>query len=168
MYFGEHGGEKTHDEIQQTHLSYLNSVKETEEEAIDSLIYSYKHSINGFAALLTQEEASKLSGMQNYYMGFACNPLFLSCFLAISRIYGVEIIWFAELEEVVSVYETKPGKYSKQTTRSWEFVGLEEGDQKQFSKHHTVGQRELPLRAGFGKNVIVGVLDSGKNSSPLL
>ncbi|KAJ9128899.1 hypothetical protein P3X46_034366 [Hevea brasiliensis] len=126
VYFGEHSGEKTHAEIEETHLSYLNSVKETEEEAIDSLIYSYKHSINGFAALLTPEEASKLS----------------------------------ELEEVVTVYETKPGKYSTQTTRSWEFVGLEEGDGHS-SKNRSVGERELPLKAGFGKNVIVGVMDSG-------
>lgn len=62
VYFGEHNGEKAFHEIEDTHHSYLLSVKETEEEARASLLYSYKHSINGFAALLTTEQASKLSG----------------------------------------------------------------------------------------------------------
>ncbi|XP_027338416.1 subtilisin-like protease SBT5.6 isoform X2 [Abrus precatorius] len=51
-------------EIENTHHSYLLSVKETEEEARDSLLYSYTHTINGFAALLTPKEANKLSEME--------------------------------------------------------------------------------------------------------
>lgn len=62
VYFGEHRGDKAWHEIEATHHSYLTSVKDTEEEARSSLIYSYKHSINGFAAVLSSEEASKLSG----------------------------------------------------------------------------------------------------------
>lgn len=64
MEFGEHtSGDRTlvH-EIENTHHSYLLLVKETEEEARASLLYSYKHSINAFAALLTPKEANKLSG----------------------------------------------------------------------------------------------------------
>ena len=68
MYFGEHSGENTLNEIKDTHHSYLLSVKKNEEEARASLIYSYKHSINGFAALLTPEEASQLSGKQKHHM----------------------------------------------------------------------------------------------------
>lgn len=34
----------------------------SEAEARESLLYSYKNSINGFAALLSDEEATKLSG----------------------------------------------------------------------------------------------------------
>jgi hypothetical protein len=34
----------------------------SEEEARASLLYSYKHSLNGFAALLSEEEATALSG----------------------------------------------------------------------------------------------------------
>ena len=60
--FRDHRGDKAPAEIEDFHKSYLLSVKETEEEAKTSLLYSYKHSINGFAALLTPEEASKLSG----------------------------------------------------------------------------------------------------------
>ena len=62
MYFGEHGGEKALHEIEGIHHSYLLSVKESEEHARASLLYNYKHSINGFAAVLTEDEASKLSG----------------------------------------------------------------------------------------------------------
>ncbi|CAI9087886.1 OLC1v1022075C1 [Oldenlandia corymbosa var. corymbosa] len=61
VYFGEHSGEKTAQEIEEHHHSYLYSVKDTEEDARSSLIYSYKHSINGFAAKLSPEEAQKLS-----------------------------------------------------------------------------------------------------------
>jgi len=37
-------------------------VKETEDEARASHLYSYKHTFNGFAALLTPNEANNLSG----------------------------------------------------------------------------------------------------------
>lgn len=60
VYFGEHKGDKALHEIEEHHHSYLQSVKESEEEAKSSLLYSYKHSINGFAAELTPDEASKL------------------------------------------------------------------------------------------------------------
>jgi hypothetical protein len=61
--FGEHNnGDKTLHEIENTHHSYLLLVKETEEEARVSLLYSYKHTFNGFAELLTPNEANNLSG----------------------------------------------------------------------------------------------------------
>ncbi|GFZ06176.1 subtilase family protein [Actinidia rufa] len=96
--------------------------QETEEEARNSLLYSYKNSINGFAAVLTADEASKLS----------------------------------KLEEVVSVFRSEPRKYSLQTTRSWKFVGLEEGDRWNYMKRD-----DLLLKATYGKHVIVGLLDNG-------
>lgn len=122
VYFGEHNGEKALHEIEETHHSYMFSVKKTEKEARDSLLYSYKHSINGFAAVLTPDEASKLS----------------------------------EMEEVVSVIESRPDKYSLQTTRSWEFSGLEET-----RKLNLMKKQDLLLKSRYGKDVIVGVLDSG-------
>jgi hypothetical protein len=42
--------------------SHARSVFTSEEEARASLLYSYKHTLNGFAALLSGEEATKLSG----------------------------------------------------------------------------------------------------------
>ncbi|KAK8484998.1 hypothetical protein V6N11_019461 [Hibiscus sabdariffa] len=126
VYFGQHNnGEKALHEIEKYHLSYLHSVKESEEEAKSSLLYSYKHSINGFAAKLTPDEVSKLSGM----------------------------------EEVLSVFPSH-GKYSVQTTRSWEFVGLDEGDSHSWKKLQ-MGGEDLLSRAKYGKNIIIGVMDSG-------
>ncbi|KAF8409158.1 hypothetical protein HHK36_005231 [Tetracentron sinense] len=124
VYFGEHSGEKTFQEIEDAHHSYLFSVKSTQEEARASLIYSYKKSINGFAALLTVDEAAKLSGK----------------------------------DEVVSVIQSNPGKWSLQTTRSWDFVGLEEeaGVGKQRKKGGSFLQQ-----AKYGQDVVVGMLDSG-------
>ncbi|GAB4827110.1 hypothetical protein Ancab_033997 [Ancistrocladus abbreviatus] len=124
VYFGEHSGEKALHEIEDYHLSYLTSVKETEEEARSSLIYSYTHSINGLAAMLTPEQASKLS----------------------------------EMEEVVSVFPSHARKYVRHTTRSWEFVGLEEGERLRWLD----GKDEnLLAKAKYGKDVIVGHFDSG-------
>ncbi|KAK9696889.1 hypothetical protein RND81_08G003600 [Saponaria officinalis] len=126
VYLGEHSGEKAIHEIEENHHKYLATIKETEEEARASLLYSYKHSINGFAALLTPYEASKLLSM----------------------------------DEVVSVFESHPRKHRTHTTRSWEFVGLEEQVKPQLefedNKSHS-----LLSRAKYGLNVIVGVLDSG-------
>ncbi|KAL7129786.1 hypothetical protein ABFS83_13G091300 [Erythranthe nasuta] len=74
VYFGEHSGDKTLQEIEESHHSYLFSVKETEKDAISSLVYSYKHTINGFAALLTPMEASKLSDMEEVVSVFRSHP----------------------------------------------------------------------------------------------
>ncbi|MBA0694547.1 hypothetical protein Goari_004830 [Gossypium aridum] len=126
VYLGQHNnGEKALHEIEKTHISYLLSVKESEEAAKSSLLYSYKHSINGFAAKLTPDEASKLSGMNG----------------------------------LLSVFPSH-GKHSVQTTRSWEFVGLDEGDSYSWEKLK-MGGEDLLSKAKHGKNVIIGVMDSG-------
>lgn len=46
-------------------------------------------------------------------------------------------------------------RHSLQTTRTWEFIGIEEG---------LVGQERdrMPSQAKYGEDVIVGMLDSGK------
>ncbi|EPS68864.1 hypothetical protein M569_05904 [Genlisea aurea] len=90
VYLGEHKGDKTKDEIEEIHETYLSKVKSTRREARSSLIYSYKHAIDGFSALLSSSEAQRLS----------------------------------EMEEVKSVFESHPSKYSLTTTRSWEFSGV--------------------------------------------
>ncbi|CAL9056224.1 unnamed protein product [Musa banksii] len=119
VYLGQHKGLRTGQEILEDHHSLLRSVKNSEEEALNSLVYSYKHSINGFAALLTEEEAAKLSAM----------------------------------EEVVSAF---PGeaRWSPHTTRSWEFIMQEEGLRGWEMEWMT-------SKAKLGKEVIVGVVDSG-------
>ncbi|XP_015876634.1 subtilisin-like protease SBT5.6 isoform X2 [Ziziphus jujuba] len=78
VYFGEHSnGEKPLYEIEDTHHSYLLSVKFNEEEARASLLYSYKHSINGFAALLSSDEASKLSEMEEVVSVFESGQYYM-------------------------------------------------------------------------------------------
>lgn len=77
VYLGEQTEEKALKEIEDTHHSFLLSVKGSEEEARASLLYSYKNSINGFAALLTPEEALKLSGTEIFQMGSSCS--YCSC-----------------------------------------------------------------------------------------
>lgn len=64
------------------------------------------------------------------------------------------------MEEVVSVFRSEPRKYSLQTTRSWEFVGLEEGEKEEHN--YMKGGGDLLLKAKYGKDVVVGLLDSGK------
>ncbi|AED95280.1 Subtilisin-like protease SBT5.6 [Arabidopsis thaliana] len=134
VYFGEHKGDKAFHEIEEHHHSYLQSVKESEEDARASLLYSYKHSINGFAAELTPDQASKLE----------------------------------KLAEVVSVFKSHPRKYEAHTTRSWEFVGLEEEEtdsdvprrKNDADDRFRVGRNFLK-KAKHGDGIIVGVLDSG-------
>ncbi|KAM0938330.1 putative tripeptidyl-peptidase II [Dioscorea sansibarensis] len=120
VYMGEHSGTKTTEQIQGDHLSSLISIKNSEEKAQAALIYSYKNSINGFAALLTSEEADKLT----------------------------------EKGDVVSVFPSNTGSWSLHTTRSWDFIGHEEGTEG--SQNY-----KMPFRAKHGEDVIVGMLDSG-------
>uniref|UniRef100_A0A0E0JNH9 Subtilisin-like protease n=1 Tax=Oryza punctata TaxID=4537 RepID=A0A0E0JNH9_ORYPU len=121
VYLGEHAGAKREEEILAGHHGLLLSVKGSEEEARASLLYSYKHSLNGFAALLSEEEAAALSART----------------------------------EVVSAFPSH-GRWSPHTTRSWEFLGLEEGVRGPDSS----GRLPPGDKAG-GEDVIVGVLDSG-------
>ncbi|CAA0407807.1 unnamed protein product [Arabidopsis thaliana] len=74
VYFGEHKGDKAFHEIEAHHHSYLQSVKETEEDATSSLLYSYKHSINGFAAELTPDQASRLKELKEVVSVFKSDP----------------------------------------------------------------------------------------------
>ncbi|CAA0832388.1 subtilase family protein [Striga hermonthica] len=62
VLLSDHDKSRTAEEIEDQHQSYLLSVKENEEDAKSSIIYSYKN-IGGFAALLTSHEALKLSGI---------------------------------------------------------------------------------------------------------
>lgn len=74
-------------------------------------------------------------------------------------------ICFTELEEVVSVYPSHPEKYSLQTTRSWEFVGLDEVEKPNWN--HFRMRQDLLSKARYGQDVIVGLVDSGKTKIKL-
>ncbi|KAF9620626.1 hypothetical protein IFM89_013652 [Coptis chinensis] len=82
----------------------------------------YDQNVNGFAAVLTPEEA--------------------------------------KLFEVVQVTRNQPNAWSLHTTRSWEFMGLEGG--REFGRSIDNKMRgNLHREANYGKDIIVGLLDSG-------
>jgi hypothetical protein len=56
----------------------MHGSTDSEEEARASLLYSYKHTLNGFAAILSQEEATKLSGTCMYIKKKQCGEDFAS------------------------------------------------------------------------------------------
>ncbi|KAJ0018497.1 hypothetical protein Pint_10155 [Pistacia integerrima] len=66
--------QKSLHEIEDTHHSYLLSVKNDEGEAKASRLYSYKYSFNGFAAELTPDEASKLSEIEGVASVYKSDP----------------------------------------------------------------------------------------------
>ena len=59
-----------------------------------------------------------------------------------------------EKGDVVSVFPSNTGSWSLHTTRSWDFIGHEEGTEG--SQNY-----KMPFRAKHGEDVIVGMLDSG-------
>ena len=58
------------------------------------------------------------------------------------------------------MFRSHPRKHKMHTTRSWEFVGLEEGIKSQLHFQAEKSQ-DLLTKAKFGRNIIVGVFDSG-------
>uniref|UniRef100_A0A0D9ZGN2 Subtilisin-like protease n=1 Tax=Oryza glumipatula TaxID=40148 RepID=A0A0D9ZGN2_9ORYZ len=57
-------GEKQHEDPEKTtasHYDMLTSILGSKEEAIESIIYSYKHGFSGFAAMLTESQAQQLA-----------------------------------------------------------------------------------------------------------
>ncbi|XP_023633496.1 subtilisin-like protease SBT5.5 [Capsella rubella] len=133
VYFGEHKGDKAFHEIEAHHHSYLQSVKESEEDAKSSLLYSYKHSINGFAAELTPDQASRLKGLRGVVSVFKSNP----------RKYKIHTTrsWeFVGLKDEDELY-LDAYKYN-------------------VNDRFRVGRKFLS-KAKHGDGVIVGVIDSG-------
>ncbi|EYU28149.1 hypothetical protein MIMGU_mgv1a018291mg [Erythranthe guttata] len=74
VYLGEHAGDKTFQEIEDVHHSYLHSVKGSREEAKACVVYSYKNVINGFSAVLTPDEAHQISRMDGVISVFHSDP----------------------------------------------------------------------------------------------
>jgi len=104
--------------IEHSHYELLASVVRSKQAAIDSIFYSYSRNINGFAAILSEEQA-----------------------LAVSK-----------LPDVLSVYPNR--RIKLQTTRSWEFLGLEQANEQ-------VPPESLWRKAAYGKDVIIATLDTG-------
>ncbi|KAJ8629688.1 hypothetical protein MRB53_023011 [Persea americana] len=106
-----------YEKVKTTHYGFLASCLGSEEKAKGAILYSYTRHINGFSAILDEEEAIEL----------AKNP------------------------EVKSIFLNKGRKLH--TTRSWEFLGLERDGRTLAGS--------LWQKAKFGKDVIIGNLDTG-------
>ncbi|TVU25008.1 hypothetical protein EJB05_27482 [Eragrostis curvula] len=110
-------GEKKHDDpalVTASHHEVLTSILGSKDEALKSIVYSYKHGFSGFAARLTEFQAE-------------------------------------ELKKHPGVASVMPNKHLKvHTTRSWDFLGV--------NYYRPSG---LLSKAKYGKDVIVGVVDTG-------
>ncbi|KAH0465902.1 hypothetical protein IEQ34_006005 [Dendrobium chrysotoxum] len=84
------------------YFSFKNNVECSNQEASNRLIYSYNKSFHGFAAMLSDEEARKLSEIL-FFSKLTC------CMNSI-------------MEELVSVFPSKQRQLH--TTRSWNFMGF--------------------------------------------
>ncbi|XP_050204678.1 subtilisin-like protease SBT5.3 [Mercurialis annua] len=104
--------------VANSHYELLSSCMTIKEKAREAIFYSYTNSINGFAAVLDDEEVLKIS----------------------------------KHPDVVSVFPNGL-ENELETTRSWEFLGLE--------KNGEVVPNSLWPKSKFGEDAIVANLDSG-------
>lgn len=120
----------------------------SEEKARDALIYSYENHINGFAALLEDEEAAEIASMPQCILcllfEFICVVIMIKC----SFLGGDKNI---EQPGVVSVFLNQGKKLH--TTHSWEFLMLE--------KNGEILPSSIWEKARFGQDTIIANLDTG-------
>ncbi|WRX28528.1 Peptidase S8/S53 domain - like 10 [Theobroma cacao] len=122
VYLGEHkhGIEPTAADLHQatnSHYDLLGSFVGSTDIAKEKIFYSYTQNINGFAAVLDEEEAAEI----------------------------------AKHPEVVSVFLNKGRKLH--TTRSWDFLGLENDG--------VIHSSSIWKKSRFGGDTIIGNLDTG-------
>nr|GMD05777.1 subtilisin-like protease SBT5.3 [Ipomoea batatas] len=104
--------------VKYSHHQLLGSYLGSSDKAKDAIFYSYTRHINGFAAMLEEEEAAEI----------AKNP------------------------EVISVFLDRARRL--QTTRSWEFLGLE-------GEGGLIHEGSIWKKARFGEDTIIANLDTG-------
>lgn len=121
------------------------------EEAQASHVYSYGNGFRGFAARLTEKQASEMAGIffQNASPVSVCLITEIALFWL--WVFYFPIMWFpSEMPGVVSVFPNS--KRTLHTTHSWDFLGLS-----------TDASTEIP---GFStenqENVIIGFIDTGE------
>ncbi|KAF5787374.1 putative tripeptidyl-peptidase II [Helianthus annuus] len=105
------------DQVKDGHYDFLGSCLGSKDKAKDAIFYSYTRHINGFAAILEDEEAAQI----------------------------------AKHPRVVSVFLNRGRKLH--TTRSWDFMGLEDNG--------IISSSSIWKKARFGENTIIGNLDTG-------
>lgn len=108
------------------------------------MFYSYSRHINGFAAVLEENEAAQIAS--NFQ-----NSSIFGCFKSLNGFFLIH----AEHPSVLSVFQDKG--INLQTTRSWNFLGLEGED-------GSVPSNSIWKKARFGEHTIIGNIDTGKFS----
>ncbi|CAA0829346.1 Subtilisin-like protease SBT5.4 [Striga hermonthica] len=177
VYLGahNHGPDVTaadYHHVEDSHTELLTSFLGSEQKARDSMFYSYKRNINGFAALLEEEEAAEIAKHPNVVSvvenkGRKLHTTHSWDFLRLEKDgfvspsslwekarYGEDTI-IATLDtehpNVVSVVENKGRKLH--TTHSWDFLRLE--------KDGFVSPSSLWEKARYGEDTIIATLDTG-------
>ncbi|EFJ12069.1 hypothetical protein SELMODRAFT_125113, partial [Selaginella moellendorffii] len=128
------------DAVTGSHHALLHDVLGSAEAARESLGFSYRHGFSGFSARLTEEQAAKHEKLEVY-----------KCKSTSSHTAG--------LPNVLSVFLNKI--HTVHTTNSWEFLGLYgNGEKSLYGASGATESSWLWRRAKFGKDIIIGVLDS--------
>ncbi|XP_057764066.1 subtilisin-like protease SBT5.6 isoform X2 [Salvia miltiorrhiza] len=127
----------------QVYIVYLgehNGQKTLQE--IKNIHHSYLHSVKG-----SKEEAESclIYSYKNVINGFS------------ALLTPQEAHTISDMDGVISVFHSHPTKSRLHTTRSWDFISLLEAN---WDASKANGE-ELLSKASYGKNVIIGVLDSG-------
>ncbi|XP_073128273.1 subtilisin-like protease SBT5.6 [Henckelia pumila] len=127
----------------QVYIVYLGEHSGTKTfQEIEDIHHSYLQSVKG-----SKEEAKKciIYSYKNVINGFS------------ALLYPEEAEMIADMDGVISVFRSHPRNNRLHTTRSWDFINLLEAD---WDPTQVNGEGFL-TSAGYGKDVIVGVLDSG-------
>ncbi|KAL3848678.1 hypothetical protein ACJIZ3_010560 [Penstemon smallii] len=122
VYLGAHSHGKDvtftdFDSVTKSHCQFLGSFLGSSKKAKDAIFYSYTRHINGFAAILEDDEAFRIS----------------------------------KHPKVVSVFLNQGRKLH--TTRSWDFLGLENNGE--------IRSSSIWKKARFGEDTIIANLDTG-------
>ncbi|XP_015065290.1 subtilisin-like protease SBT5.6 [Solanum pennellii] len=104
---------------------------------------SFIHSVKGTTTSKEDVRASLVHSYKNVINGFS------------AVLTPQEVDMISGMEGVVSVFHSDPYEIRPHTTRSWDFVSLLEGTSLLNSRE------KLLQNASYGKDIIVGVMDSG-------
>lgn len=114
-----------------------------------ALLRSYSHAFRGFSAMLTENEASLLSGNINIRSSSSSSSFFWINFHLCSFNINEKHI---DHEEVISVFPDP--KLQLHTTRSWDFLRLPDSKLTAKRHHHHHHKHK-------SSDVIIGVIDTG-------
>ncbi|XP_024531986.1 subtilisin-like protease SBT5.6 isoform X1 [Selaginella moellendorffii] len=147
VYMGETGGIHP-DVLVSTHHDMLASAMGSVDIAKETILYSYRHGFNGFAAPLSKRQAEQISSKlppRLQISTFVTKPMLCLC--------------CADMPGVISVFPSSRRRLH--TTRSWEFLGLTGDSADAATGSPATSGENIWQRAKFGRDIIIGLLDTG-------